>query len=97
MTKDHQVYGFGSGSKAALPESKDVPFLLEEIDYLQHKRHAHVIKIKAVGTSNIILLDNGEAYAFGEEFYGNLGVRANELVQETFLYPEPTRIVTDNL
>ena len=45
----------------------------------------------------MILCDNGKAYAFGEEFWGNLGVRENELVQETFVYNELTPVVTDNL
>lgn len=97
LTSDHKVYGWGSPFRGALPDSASVPFLLENIDYLQHKKHTHVIKIKSVGTSNIILCDNGKAYAFGEEFQGNLGVRSNELIQETFVYDDLTPIATDNL
>lgn len=81
LTKDHQVYGFGSSYRGTLPEYATVPYLLEEIDYLAHKKHAHVTKIKAVGESNMFLLDNGQAYSFGYEVEGNLGVRSNELIQ----------------
>lgn len=97
LSKDHKVYGWGSSSKGALPERANVPYLLENIDYFQHKKHTHAVKIKSVGTSNIILFNNGKAYAFGEEFYGNLGVRSNELIQETFVYEDLTPIATDNL